>query len=124
MIDKGKMTIVVMEKDLLQGETLFSKVTSRYVLRGMGGSGFKGGLVSPLALPAKPEKAADEEIDSIKLLPNQNVLYRLTGDKNLIHIDPEVAQRAGFDRPILHGLCTLGISTRAVFERLAQKNAI
>jgi len=51
MIDKGKMTIVVMEKDLLQGETLISKVTSRYVLRGMGGSGFRGGHVTPLALP-------------------------------------------------------------------------
>ena len=118
MIDKGKMTIVVMNKELSRKDELYSRVTTRYVLRGMGGFGFKGGLVPAMALPTKPEAPADESIDEIKLLPNQNALYRLTGDKNLIHIDPAIAKKAGFDQPILHGLCTLGISSRAVFERL------
>ncbi len=48
----------------------------------------------------------------------------MTGDRNLIHIDPNVAKRAGFDRPIMHGLCTYGISARAVYEKLLSNNIL
>ena len=71
-------------------------MTSRYVLRGVGGFGAKGGLVPLLAPPQKPDRPYDDQIPQVKLLTNQNALYRLTGDKNLIHIDPEVAFKAGF----------------------------
>jgi acyl dehydratase len=48
--------------------------------------------------------------------PNQAALYRLTGDLHPIHIDTAVARANGFDQPILHGLCTLGISARLIAE--------
>ena len=75
-----------------------------------------------IALQKFPERPADDVIEDIKLLPYQNALYRLNGDKNLLHIDSEVAQKAGFKSPILHGLCTHGISARYVFERMACSN--
>ena len=52
----------------------------------------------------------------VKLSERANALYRLNGDKNLIHIDQAVAERAGFHRPILHGLCTFGITARLIAE--------
>ena len=52
----------------------------------------------------------------MKLSEKANALYRLNGDKNLIHIDEAVAERAGFHRPILHGLCTFGITARLIAE--------
>jgi acyl dehydratase len=91
------------------------RVITRFVLRGIGGTGFKNITPYPLMeLPKQPENPADIEVKEIKTLPNQNAFYRLNGDKNLIHIDPKVAAAAGFDRPILHGLCTYALSARAV----------
>jgi peroxisomal enoyl-CoA hydratase 2 len=121
VIDKGKMSIVAIEKLISCAEGhVYSKIITRFVLRGVTAEGHKGGLIEAMELPKAPDRQPDERIEGIKLLPYQNSLYRLTGDKNLIHIDPKVAENAGFPQPILHGLCTHGISARAVFEKLNQ----
>ncbi len=92
-----------------------SRVCTRIVTgvfrRGVGGLGdiepFVGRGISPsLRLPA-PERTPDLEV-AADIAPNQAQLYRLSGDYNPLHIDPVAARFGGFDRPILHGLCTFG----------------
>lgn len=65
------------------------------------------------ALPGVPEREPDQVVE-MKTLPQSALIYRLMGDYNPLHADPAYAQRAGYDRPILHGLCVFGMATRAV----------
>ncbi|MFY0634965.1 MAG: MaoC family dehydratase N-terminal domain-containing protein [Vannielia sp.] len=81
--------------------------------RADGGFGREFGTV-PKAEPL-PERAPDVVVD-IETRPEAAVLYRLNKDRNPLHIDPEYAARAGFERPILHGLCTWGLAARAMLE--------
>ncbi|MFZ4066390.1 MAG: MaoC family dehydratase [Phenylobacterium sp.] len=62
-----------------------------------------------------PSRAPDISVD-FSTREDQALLYRLNGDRNPLHSDPGVARKAGFDRPILHGLCTYGITCRAVLQ--------
>jgi len=71
-----------------------------------------------LAEGRKSIRAPDLELD-IPVLPQQALLYRLCGDRNPLHSDPEFAKRAGFPRPILHGMCTYGITCRGVLQTYA-----
>jgi len=81
--------------------------------RADGGFGRKFGSV-PASEPL-PERAADVVVD-IETRPEAAVLYRLNNDRNPLHIDPAYAKKAGFDRPILHGLCTWGLAARAMLQ--------
>jgi acyl dehydratase len=65
-----------------------------------------------------PSRAPDHSID-IPTRPDQALIYRLSGDRNPLHSDPSIATAAGFPRPILHGLCTYGITCRAVLQTYA-----
>jgi len=87
------------------------------LLRGEGGF---GGERPPALLRAKPPRDA-EPLFSVEVptAENQALLYRLNGDVNPIHANPEVAAEAGFDRPILHGLCFYGIAGRVALRELA-----
>jgi acyl dehydratase len=86
-------------------------------LRGEGGF---GGERPPQGLRTKPPKDQAPLFETaIATSESQALLYRLTGDINPIHANPEVARMAGFDRPILHGLCTYGIGARAALKALA-----
>jgi acyl dehydratase len=79
--------------------------------RGDGGSGFSRG---PAARPHQiPDRPADVVVKA-RTRPEQALLYRLCGDRNPLHADPEAARLAGFERPILHGMCTFGFAARAV----------
>lgn len=86
-------------------------VRSSLFLRGDGGQGGFG-EPPPGAAPL-PDRKPDRSV-SFTTLPRQALIYRLSGDWNPLHADPAIATRAGFPAPILHGLCTNGIATRAV----------
>jgi acyl dehydratase len=120
VLDKGpgKGAILFLEKELRDKETgePVSRVTSTYVLRGDGGHG--GTITQAPAPHVLPERPADLRV-SLPILPQAALIYRLSGDYNPIHADPALAAKAGFERPILHGLCTLAVSTRAVLSAFA-----
>ena len=108
--DKG--ATLYFEKLLTDDEGMtISAVRSTYVLRGDGGCGDYGEALEPLA-PIS-DRAPDQVIE-IATSPRQALLYRLNGDYNPLHADPEAAKRAGFDRPIIHGLGSMGIVCHAL----------
>jgi acyl dehydratase len=99
------------------GEDLFA-ARSAVFIRGAGGFGGERG---PERTPG-PE-LTDVVTRSYPTSANQALLYRLSGDRNPLHSDPSFARRAGFERPILHGLCTFGITGRAVLDEFAKGDA-
>lgn len=108
--DKG--ATMAFEKLLRDADgTPLATVRSVYVMRGDGGCGDYGETpASPLPLP---DRAADRTI-TVPTLARQALLYRLNGDYNPLHSDPDVARKAGFDRPIMHGLGSMGIVCHAL----------
>ena len=84
----------------------------------LGAGGF-GGDPGPKAESIKPPEGVKPDFSfSCKVAENQAALYRLSGDLNPLHLDPEAAKRGGFEHPILHGLCTYGFATRAIVNGL------
>ncbi|PWE31456.1 3-alpha,7-alpha,12-alpha-trihydroxy-5-beta-cholest-24-enoyl-CoA hydratase [Pararhodobacter marinus] len=79
--------------------------------RGDGGCGSAGTVASQA--PTQKDRAPDAAV-TYETQPGQALLYRLNGDRNPLHSDPDIARKAGFERPILHGLCTWGIACRAL----------
>jgi acyl dehydratase len=112
--DKGKAALVVVEATTEdgKGQTLCVNRFSLF-LRGEGGFGGVPGPSSTVE-PA-PDRAPDHVVES-PTLPQQALLFRLSGDINPLHADPAMAQMAGFDRPILHGLCSYGIVCKAAVD--------
>lgn len=89
-------------------------------LRGDGGRGGRTNVSAPVH--PVPDRAADTRI-SLPTRRDQALIYRLSGDDNPLHIDPEIARQAGFERPILHGLCTYGVAGRALLSGLVGGHA-
>ena len=110
-VDRGALLHQL--KELSDAETGEAIASIRYtlMLRGNGGEGGFGDSVA--AAPALPERAPDKVVE-IATARRAALLYRLSGDYNPLHADPEIARRAGFDQPILHGLCTMGMTCRAL----------
>ncbi len=109
--DKGKGALVTIESTTKDagGDVVFTN-TSGIFVRGAGGFGGERG---PEAANAAPDRAPDKSVED-KTLDIQAAIYRLSGDRNPLHIDPAFAKMAGYDRPILHGLCSFGFAGRAV----------
>ncbi|MBL9107402.1 MAG: SDR family NAD(P)-dependent oxidoreductase [Myxococcales bacterium] len=116
IFDKGKNAFVVfaIETSDESGEVLaYNELGS--VIRGAGGWGGDRGPASDINTP--PDRAPDF-VRSEKIGDNQALLYRLSGDWNPLHVDPNFASAFGFSRPILHGLCTYGYAVRHVLRAL------
>lgn len=119
IVDKGaeKGALLYLERRVVDADSgvLLATVNQVNMLRGDGGF---GGPAGPIPTPhALPDRTADRVCD-LPTSPQAAMLYRLCGDDNPLHIDPSVARDAGFDRPILHGLCTLGIAVHGLLRTL------
>ncbi|MGH3659574.1 MAG: MaoC/PaaZ C-terminal domain-containing protein, partial [Micromonosporaceae bacterium] len=117
MYDKGSGALIVTEGtavDPATGEKVITTYSSAFV-RGEGGF---GGDRGPKSDWARPDRAPDHKV-TYATRPEQALVYRLSGDRNPLHVDPKFAGRGGFDRPILHGLCTYGVTGRALLHTLA-----
>ncbi len=108
----AQVELVSTAVDAATGELLFRNFSSLFVL-GEGGFGGDRGLQSGMA--RRPRRPADATVIQ-RTDPAQALLYSLSGDRAPIHTDPQVARRAGFERPILHGLCTFGFAGRALLH--------
>ena len=114
--DKGSGALVVTENVAVDAATGEPLVTSRSgaFIRGQGGFGGPRSTDPPWRLPDRaPDHQAVRETR-----PEQALLYRLSGDRNPLHVDPKFAARGGFSQPILHGLCTYGVTGRALLRVL------
>jgi len=113
--DKGSGAVVVIDAETAdeKGDVICIN-TFGVFLRGEGGFGGERGPSGPRNVP--PERAPDAVVE-MQTLPQQAAIYRLSGDRNPLHIDPNFAKMAGFDRPILHGLCSFGHVARAVIQK-------
>src|ERR1700750_138110 len=123
VFDKGKdKGAVIRHQTVLKdekGEELATLVASRFA-RGDGGFGGPSeGQPEPHQVPTRtPDKSVD-----ISTRPDQALIYRLCGDRNPLHSDPEFAKRAGCPKPILHGMCTYGITCRGILQTYADYDA-
>jgi len=123
---EGKGAIAVIERELRDSQTgeVLAKGRNVSFLRGDGGFSAKGGRSDPgpEPLPGVPDRPADIEV-SLPTLERQALIYRLSGDYNVLHSDPAVAKAAGFARPILHGLCTYGMAVHALLRTVCKYDA-
>ncbi|CAB3874606.1 hypothetical protein LMG3410_02978 [Achromobacter aegrifaciens] len=94
---------------------LLATVEQAVMARGNGGF---GGASGPSPAPAKLPESTPEHVCDLPTLTSQALLYRLSGDLNPLHADPEVARAGGFERPILHGLCSYGIACHGLLRML------
>jgi acyl dehydratase len=116
MWDKGKAAVVEVESNAMDagsGAAMFTLRTSLFI-RGEGGW---GGDRGPSAEGPIPDRSPDLELRH-RTQANQALIYRLSGDRNPLHSDPAFARKAGFEEPILHGLCTYGVTGRALLNPL------
>ena len=113
--DKGSGALVMVEAETKdeKGQVLFTNAFGAFI-RGEGGFGGERGP-SAASRNVPPERAPDATVE-MTTTSSQALLYRLSGDRNPLHADPDFAKLGGFDRPILHGLCTFGHVGRAVLK--------
>lgn len=123
VLDKRSGLVILIDVYSYSGKELICY--NQFSVFVMGSGGFGGKRTSDkdkvaVAIPSRPPDAILTDTTSL----NQAALYRLSGDWNPLHIDPDFASLAGFDRPILHGLCTFGFSARHVLQQYADRDVL
>lgn len=115
VVDKGadRGALVNIESIVSDADSGVQHATAIMTLFCRGDGGFSGPTEGALPIHAVPDRPHDIEV-ALTTLPQQAAFYRLLGDRNPLHIDPAVAAAAGFEKPILHGLCTYAIACRAI----------
>lgn len=129
IIDKGqaKGALLIFERQLfddVSGE-LIASIEQRTLCRGDGGFAQPDAADVSQTPPVQawsPSTAASAVVE-IRSLPQAALIYRLCADMNPLHADPQVARAAGFERPLLHGLCTYGMAARAILVACCKHQA-
>ncbi|NNN21386.1 MAG: 3-alpha,7-alpha,12-alpha-trihydroxy-5-beta-cholest-24-enoyl-CoA hydratase [Acidimicrobiales bacterium] len=117
--DKGKAAVLVVEGETSDADGPLFTTRSSIFVRGAGGFGGERG---PSANESNiPDRKPDEVVVE-QTRPEQAALYRLSGDRNPLHVDPDFAQAAGFDKPFIHGLCTYGFVGRALLSTFCDRD--
>lgn len=122
IIDKGKDkgALLIFQRDLFDDASgqMIASIEQRTLCRGDGGFALGAVTQDAKVAPATllPPIDVPSAVVDIRSLPQAALIYRLCADLNPLHVDPQVARAAGFERPILHGLCTYGIAARAILE--------
>jgi acyl dehydratase len=113
--DSGALVLLRLQARNAADDQAMFTVERGIMARGDGGCGASLGTVpAPAALPGRPPDLSCE----LDIAPEQGLVYRLSGDMNPLHADPEVARRAGLPGPVLQNLCTLGVACRGVLETI------
>ena len=112
LYDKGKAAVLVMRSEAADDAGPLWTCDTEIFVRGEGGFGGERGGSTRVAVPDREPEWQRE----IPIRHDQALLYRLSGDWNPLHADPDFAKLGGFDQPILHGLCTYGITLKAVVD--------
>lgn len=114
--DKGKGAVIGVECEIADKNGPVITTKSTLFIRGAGGFGGERGP-STAGLNAPPDRDPDHVVEEVTI-PQQAAIYRLSGDRNPIHIDPDFAKMGGFEKPFLHGLCSFGYGCRAAMKSL------
>lgn len=128
VLDKGTAAVAVIgftTKDTKSGEELFYNESTLFV-NGSGGFGgaSRGSGRGHAAQPFVPPKRTPDVVTEERTTQEQAALYRLSGDRNPLHIDPDFSKVGGFKIPILHGLCTMGIAGKHIYTTFGRWKSI
>lgn len=114
--DKGTAAVIGVESTLIDSDGPVATTYASLFAKGYGGFGGERGP-DTAGIHQPPDRDPDHVVQDV-VRPEQAALYRLSGDRVLLHIDPDFARRAGYPGPFLHGLCTYGFAGRAVLASL------
>ncbi|XP_063830673.1 peroxisomal multifunctional enzyme type 2-like isoform X1 [Ostrinia nubilalis] len=122
LLDKGSSAVAIVNSELYQNKKMVARTQQHIFVVGQGG--FGGPRKSALAVDVQPPpKRAPDAVVEQRTAEDQAALYRLSGDYNPLHIDPNVAVASGYEKPILHGLASLGFSVRHILAKYADNDS-
>ncbi|KAJ0174167.1 hypothetical protein K1T71_010313 [Dendrolimus kikuchii] len=118
ILDKGSSAVAIVNSEIYQDKQLLCRTQQHIFVLGQGGFGGPRNSKISVNVENAPKRAPDAVVEQ-KTAEDQAALYRLSGDLNPLHIDPNVATVSGHPKPILHGLASLGFSARHVLAKFA-----